>query len=94
MLVNRSSLDLLTLLKGSIQLDVLAKIGAIHVLSPLLLLLAQTFHNFAVGPPDGFGVKETVHSLKRNTLCLGHEEEHEEDRKDHKRGEEVVDTVS
>jgi hypothetical protein len=71
-----------------------SQINTINIMTELLILEPQFLHNNLVSPPDRLGLKELIHSLKRNTLGLRNAEEDEEDRSDHKRGKEDIHSES
>lgn len=70
------------------------QVQTIHGLAELLFMQAQFLENSGVRLPDWLNLEEAVHGLQRHTLCLGHTEEHEDDRQDHHSSEEEVNTVA
>ena len=59
--------------------------------SEFFLLDSKLSHQSRMGLPRRLDLKQSIHALKRNTLCLRHEEVHKEDGQDHQARKQEVD---
>lgn len=70
---------------------VVAQVDVAGVAPELLVVYPELLHDDPVCLADGLDLEEAVHGLERDGLSLWDEEEDEDGREDHERGEEHVD---
>jgi hypothetical protein len=65
-----------------------------RILLKILILSSELLHQNLVCLPGWLDLEKPIHGFKRQRLCLWDAEKHEEDRNDHKRSEEKVNSIS
>ena len=68
--------------------------STIGILAEFLCPQQILIENLRMSAPDRSDFEEPIHRFQVNAFGLRNQEEHEEDRKDHHRGEEEVDSAS